>query len=144
MLRKINSVLPVLSLPQLSLPYSYLVCMFDHSNHIFLHYSFLWSCELIFQSAHIYIFVFYVKSKGGRRPRSDDVDAVTRLSVLDNPYYRDLLCEFGAMFAIANRIDTVHKLPWIGFQSWRASGRKVLISPSFDELWSYWWIVGSC
>lgn len=65
------------------------------------------------------------QSKGGRRPRSDDVDAVMRLLVLDNTYYRDLLCEFGAMFAIANRIDTVHKLPWIGFQSWRAAGKKV-------------------
>ncbi|KAL5224134.1 hypothetical protein ABZP36_010773 [Zizania latifolia] len=72
-------------------------------------------------------------SKGGRRPRSDDVDAVTRLSVLDNPYYRDLLCEFGAMFAIANRIDTVHKLPWIGFQSWQAAGRKVSLSGSAEE-----------
>uniref|UniRef100_A0A0D9XM41 Glycosyl transferase family 1 domain-containing protein n=1 Tax=Leersia perrieri TaxID=77586 RepID=A0A0D9XM41_9ORYZ len=72
-------------------------------------------------------------SKGGRRPRSDDVDAVTRLSVLDNPYYRDRLCEFGAMFAIANRIDTVHKLPWIGFQSWQAGGRKVSLSESAEE-----------
>jgi hypothetical protein len=33
--------------------------------------------------------------------------------------------EFGAMFAVANRIDAVHKLPWIGFQSWQAAGRKV-------------------
>lgn len=74
-------------------------------------------------------FAYYLKSKGGRRPRSDDVDAVTRLSVLDNPYYRDLLCEFGAIFAIANRVDTVHKLPWIGFQSWRAAGRKVPLLP---------------
>ncbi|OEL23351.1 hypothetical protein BAE44_0015636 [Dichanthelium oligosanthes] len=72
-------------------------------------------------------------SKGGRRPRSDDVDAVTRLSVLDNPYYRDLLCEFGAMFAIANRVDTVHKLPWIGFQSWQAAGKKVSLSESAEE-----------
>ncbi|PAN48637.1 hypothetical protein PAHAL_9G396600 [Panicum hallii] len=72
-------------------------------------------------------------SKGGRRPRSDDVDAVTRLSVLDNPYYRELLCELGAMFAIANRVDTVHKLPWIGFQSWRAAGRKVSLSESAEE-----------
>jgi len=75
------------------------------------------------------IFAYYLKSKGGRRPRSDDVDAVTRLSVLDNPYYQDLLCEFGAMFAIANRVDNVHKLPWIGFQSWRAAGRKVPVFP---------------
>jgi hypothetical protein len=74
----------------------------------------------------IFAYVLH-QSKGGRRPRSDDVDAVMRLSILDNPYYRDLLCEFGAMFAIANRIDTVHKLPWIGFQSWRAAGRKVQI-----------------
>ncbi|CAN6294402.1 unnamed protein product [Urochloa humidicola] len=72
-------------------------------------------------------------SKGGRRPRSDDVDAVTRLSVLDNPYYRDLLCEFGAMFAIANRVDSVHKLPWIGFQSWRAAGKKVSLSERAEE-----------
>ncbi|TVU31801.1 hypothetical protein EJB05_23502, partial [Eragrostis curvula] len=72
-------------------------------------------------------------SKGGRRPRSDDVDAVTRLSVLDNLYYRDRLCELGAMFAIANRIDTVHKLPWIGFQSWRAAGSKVSLSRSAEE-----------
>ncbi|WVZ57530.1 hypothetical protein U9M48_007906 [Paspalum notatum var. saurae] len=69
----------------------------------------------------------------GRRPRSDDVDAVTRLSVLDNLYYRNLLCEFGAMLAIANRVDTVHKLPWIGFQSWRAAVRKVSLSENAEE-----------
>jgi hypothetical protein len=72
-------------------------------------------------------------SKGGRRPRSDDVDAVTHLSVLDNPYYSDRLCEFGAMFAVANRIDAVHKLPWIGFQSWQAAGRKVSLSEKAEE-----------
>nr|CAB3495338.1 unnamed protein product [Digitaria exilis] len=82
---------------------------------------------------YAYFCIFFLKSKGARRPRSDDVDAVTRLSVLDNPYYRDLLCEFGAMFAIANRVDTVHKLPWIGFQSWRAAGRKVSLSQSAEE-----------
>lgn len=29
------------------------------------------------------------------------------------------------MFSIANRVDNIHKRPWIGFQSWRAAGRKV-------------------
>jgi hypothetical protein len=76
-------------------------------------------------TAYDYFAYVLHQSKGGRRPRSDDVDAVMRLPILDNSYYRDLLCEFGAMFAIANKIDTVHKLPWIGFQSWRAAGRKV-------------------
>lgn len=31
------------------------------------------------------------------------------------------------MFAIANKVDNVHTIPWIGFQSWRASGRKVYV-----------------
>lgn len=53
------------------------------------------------------------------------MDAVGRLSLLNDTYYRDRLCETGGMFSIANQVDNIHKIPWIGFQSWRASGRKV-------------------
>ncbi|KAG0459127.1 hypothetical protein HPP92_022255 [Vanilla planifolia] len=73
-------------------------------------------------------------SRRARRPRSDDVDAVTRLPILNESYYRDLLCEFGAMLSIANRVDGVHKVPWIGFQSWRASGRQVALSAKAEEV----------
>ncbi|OAY62221.1 uncharacterized protein LOC110614988 isoform X2 [Manihot esculenta] len=67
-------------------------------------------------------------SSKGRRPRADDVDAPSRLPLLNNPYYRDALGEYGAFFAIANRIDRVHKNAWIGFQSWRATARKASLS----------------
>eukprot|EP00250_Pteridium_aquilinum_P011154 c19869_g1_i2 orf=453-2816(-) len=63
-----------------------------------------------------------------RRPGYDDIDAAARLPVLNNTYYQEVLCEYGAYFAIANRIDRVHKNSWIGFQSWRARGRKVALS----------------
>jgi hypothetical protein len=58
---------------------------------------------------------------------SDDVDAVGRLPILNDSYYRDILCEIGGMFSIANRVDNIHGRPWIGFQSWRAAGRKVFL-----------------
>ncbi|KAH1238660.1 LINE-1 retrotransposable element ORF2 protein [Glycine max] len=61
----------------------------------------------------------------GRRLGRDDVDAPSRLPLLNNVYYRDLLGEYGAFFAIANRIDRLHKNAWIGFQSWRPITRKV-------------------
>ncbi|KAJ0103599.1 hypothetical protein Patl1_05986 [Pistacia atlantica] len=67
-------------------------------------------------------------STAARRLRSDDVDAVGRLPLLNFTYYRDILCEIGGMFSIANRVDSIHKRPWIGFQSWRAAGRKVSLS----------------
>lgn len=55
----------------------------------------------------------------------EDVDAPSRLPLLNSPYCRDILGEYGAFFAIANRIDRIHKNAWIGFQSWRATARKV-------------------
>ncbi|KAM5555523.1 hypothetical protein ABKV19_023450 [Rosa sericea] len=67
-------------------------------------------------------------STKGRRPRTDDIDAPSRLPLLHNPYYRDLLGEYGAFFSIANRIDRIHKNAWIGFQSWRATARKASLS----------------
>ncbi|XP_043713993.1 uncharacterized protein LOC122662420 isoform X2 [Telopea speciosissima] len=67
-------------------------------------------------------------STKGRRPGADDVDAPSRLPVLNNPYHRDILGEYGAFFALANRIDRVHKNAWIGFQSWRATARKASLS----------------
>ncbi|KAK9279941.1 hypothetical protein L1049_013625 [Liquidambar formosana] len=67
-------------------------------------------------------------SSKGRRPGADDVDAPSRLPLLNNPYNRDALGEYGAFFAIANRIDRVHKNSWIGFQSWRATARKASLS----------------
>ncbi|XP_043715599.1 uncharacterized protein LOC122663996 [Telopea speciosissima] len=67
-------------------------------------------------------------STKARRPGADDVDAPSRLPLLNDPYHRDILGEFGAFFALANRIDRVHKNAWIGFQSWRATARKVSLS----------------
>lgn len=55
------------------------------------------------------------------------MNAVDRLPVLNETYYRNVLCEIGGMFAIANKVDNIHKRPWIGFQSWRAAGRKVFL-----------------
>lgn len=68
-----------------------------------------------------------LSTKGRRRGR-DDVDAPSRLPLLNNPYYRDTLGEYGAFFAIANRIDRLHKNAWIGFQSWSATANKVSLS----------------
>ncbi|XVF80160.1 hypothetical protein PTKIN_Ptkin15bG0048400 [Pterospermum kingtungense] len=67
-------------------------------------------------------------STKGRRPKLDDVDGPSRLQLLNNPYYRDTLGEYGAFFAIANRIDRLHRNAWIGFQSWRATARKAFLS----------------
>lgn len=71
------------------------------------------------------MFVGLSQSTKGRRPGTDDIDAPSRLPLLGNPYYRHTLGEYGAFFAIANRVDRVHKNAWIGFQSWRATARKV-------------------
>lgn len=76
---------------------------------------------------HVMLFPSFSQSTGARRLRSDDVDAVGRLTLLNDTYFRDILCEIGGMFAIANRVDNIHKRPWIGFQSWRAAGRKVCL-----------------
>ncbi|KAF5794547.1 putative glycosyl transferase, family 1 [Helianthus annuus] len=73
-------------------------------------------------------------STKSRRLRSDDVDAVGRLSILNETYYRDVLLEMGGMFSIANRLDNVHKRPWIGFQSWRAAARKVSLSSKAERV----------
>ncbi|CAL1386938.1 unnamed protein product [Linum trigynum] len=73
-------------------------------------------------------------SSKARRSRSDDVDAVARLPLLNDTYYRDILCEMGGMFSIANKVDNIHKRPWIGFQSWRATGRKVSLSPKAERV----------
>ncbi|XP_020222304.1 uncharacterized protein LOC109804837 isoform X2 [Cajanus cajan] len=65
-------------------------------------------------------------SRRAQRQSSDDVDAVGRLPILNDTYYRDILCEMGGMFAIANRVDSIHRRPWIGFQSWRAAEQVAL------------------
>lgn len=72
-------------------------------------------------------------STKGRRPGADDIDASARLPLLNDVYYRDSLCEYGAFFAIANRVDRIHKNSWIGFQSWRAAGRKVSLSEAGEK-----------
>lgn len=72
-------------------------------------------------------------STKGRRSGRDDVDAPSRLPLLNNPYYRDILGDYGALFAIANRIDRIHKNAWIGFQSWRASARKAFLSRTAEN-----------
>lgn len=53
------------------------------------------------------------------------MDAVDRLPLLNDTNHRSSLCEMGGMFSIASKVDNIHKRPWIGFQSWRAAGRKV-------------------
>ncbi|KAL0379450.1 UNVERIFIED_CONTAM: hypothetical protein Sangu_0009300 [Sesamum angustifolium] len=72
-------------------------------------------------------------STRGRRPGADDIDAPSRLPVLSNAYYRDVLEEYGAFFAIANRIDRIHKNAWIGFQSWRATARMKSLSKTAER-----------
>ncbi|KAF8075433.1 hypothetical protein N665_1094s0013 [Sinapis alba] len=67
-------------------------------------------------------------SSKDRRLSSDDVDAADRLPLLNDTRYRDILCEIGGMFSVANKVDSIHMRPWIGFQSWRAAGRKVSLS----------------
>ncbi|KAI3520780.1 hypothetical protein L1887_10231 [Cichorium endivia] len=76
---------------------------------------------------------FLHHSTKSRRLRSDDVDAVGRLSILNDSYYRDILLEMGGMFSIENRVDNVHKRPWIGFQ-WRAAARKVSLSSKAERV----------
>ncbi|XP_047165201.1 uncharacterized protein LOC124834539 [Vigna umbellata] len=73
-------------------------------------------------------------SRRGQRQSSDDVDAVGRLPLLNDTYYQEILCEMGGMFAIANRVDNIHRRPWIGFQSWRAAGRKVALSTKAEKV----------
>ncbi|XP_024988831.1 uncharacterized protein LOC112523447 [Cynara cardunculus var. scolymus] len=71
-------------------------------------------------------------STKGRRSRTDDIDAPSRLPLLSIPYYRDALGDFGAFFAIANRIDRVHKNAWIGFSSWRSTAKKASLSKAAE------------
>ncbi|KAL8260766.1 hypothetical protein R6Q59_024815 [Mikania micrantha] len=71
-------------------------------------------------------------STKGRRSIKDDIDAPSRLALLNSPYYRDALGDFGAFFAIANRIDRIHKNAWIGFSSWRATARKESLSKNAE------------
>ncbi|CAL0316803.1 unnamed protein product [Lupinus luteus] len=73
-------------------------------------------------------------SRRARRQRSDDVDAVSRLPLLNDTYYMDILCEMGGMFAIANKVDSIHRRPWIGFQSWHAAGRKAALSTEAEKV----------
>ncbi|XP_052171310.1 uncharacterized protein LOC127787353 isoform X2 [Diospyros lotus] len=67
-------------------------------------------------------------SMKGQRPGTDDIDAPSHLPLLNDLYYRDLLGEHGAFFAVADRVDHIHKNAWIGFQSWRATARKDSLS----------------
>ncbi|KAK1269792.1 hypothetical protein QJS04_geneDACA006975 [Acorus gramineus] len=73
-------------------------------------------------------------STKGRRPGADDIDASSRLPLLNGAYYRDVLGEYGAFFAIANRIDRIHRNAWIGFQSWRVFARKESLSKKAETL----------
>ncbi|KAL8541116.1 hypothetical protein ACS0TY_002406 [Phlomoides rotata] len=72
-------------------------------------------------------------SRKSRRPGADDIDASSRLPLLNNVYYRDVLGEYGAFFAIANRIDRIHKNAWIGFQSWRATAQMKSLSKTAER-----------
>ncbi|XP_075488054.1 uncharacterized protein LOC142527203 [Primulina tabacum] len=72
-------------------------------------------------------------STKGKRPGADDVDAPTRLPLLNDSYYRDVMGDFGAFLAIANRTDRIHKNAWIGFQSWRVTARKESLSKAAEK-----------
>ncbi|KAM7274825.1 hypothetical protein ACFE04_016691 [Oxalis oulophora] len=72
-------------------------------------------------------------STKGRRPGTDDIDAPSRLPLLNDPYYRDALGEYGAFFAISSRIDRIHKNSWIGFQSWRATASQASLSSTAEH-----------
>ncbi|CAA0830660.1 glycosyl transferase family 1 protein [Striga hermonthica] len=72
-------------------------------------------------------------STKGRRQGADDIDAPSRLPLLNNAYYREVLGEYGAFFAIANRVDRIHKNAWIGFQSWRATARMKSLSKTAER-----------
>ncbi|XP_059636106.1 uncharacterized protein LOC132278330 [Cornus florida] len=72
-------------------------------------------------------------STKGRRPGADDIDARSRLPLLNSAYYRDVLGEYGAFFAIATGIDRIHKNAWIGFQSWRATAIKRSLSKTAEN-----------
>lgn len=67
-----------------------------------------------------------LQSTKGKRPDADDIDGQARLPLLNESYYRDVLCEFGGFFAMGNFIDRVHRNLWIGFQPWRAVSQKVI------------------
>ncbi|KAI3444470.1 hypothetical protein Pfo_001135 [Paulownia fortunei] len=82
---------------------------------------------------HTSLYRGLVLSTKGRRPGADDVDAPSRLPLLNNAYYRDVLGEYGAFFAIANRIDRIHKNAWIGFQSWRTTARMKSLSKTAER-----------
>ncbi|XP_074308131.1 uncharacterized protein LOC141643010 isoform X2 [Silene latifolia] len=73
-------------------------------------------------------------SRRTRRLSSDDVDAAYRLPLLNDSRYHDVLCEMGGLFSIAYKVDDIHKRPWIGFQSWRASGKEVSLSVKAEKI----------
>lgn len=73
-------------------------------------------------------------SRKTRRLSSDDVDAPYRLPLLNDGHYQNLLCEMGGLFSIAYKVDEIHKRPWIGFQSWKASGREVSLSVKAERV----------
>ncbi|XP_031504760.1 uncharacterized protein LOC116267270 [Nymphaea colorata] len=72
-------------------------------------------------------------STKGRRPGADDIDGSARLPLLNSGYYRDVLSEYGAFFAIANRIDRLHRNAWIGSQSWRAAAKGASLSETAER-----------
>ncbi|KAG6400436.1 hypothetical protein SASPL_137267 [Salvia splendens] len=72
-------------------------------------------------------------STRGRRPGADGVDGPSHLPLLNNAYYRDVLGEYGAFFAIAYRSDRIHKNAWIGFQSWRATTHMGSLSKTAEK-----------
>ncbi|XP_073281793.1 uncharacterized protein [Primulina huaijiensis] len=72
-------------------------------------------------------------STKGRRHGADDIDGPSRLPLLNNVYYRAALGDYGAIFAIAIRIDRIHKNAWIGFQSWRATAKMKSLSKTAER-----------
>ncbi|CAM6088307.1 unnamed protein product [Calypogeia fissa] len=63
-----------------------------------------------------------------RRPLLDDVDGGSRLGLLNDSYYRDVLCDVAGFFSIAKLIDRLHRNAWIGFQPWRAVSKQVALT----------------
>eukprot|EP00271_Cylindrocystis_brebissonii_P007023 TRINITY_DN2009_c0_g1_i2.p1 TRINITY_DN2009_c0_g1~~TRINITY_DN2009_c0_g1_i2.p1 ORF type:complete len:491 (-),score=32.58 TRINITY_DN2009_c0_g1_i2:204-1676(-) len=65
------------------------------------------------------------------RPNSHDVDASLLFPLIQDSAYQALICEYGAMFALANNWDALQgSSEWAGFISWRAAQKNRKMEPA--------------
>lgn len=55
----------------------------------------------------------------------DDINGWQRLPIVSSAYYRGALGEMSGLLSMAYHLDHIHRQPWIGFHSWRATARGV-------------------